>query len=71
VWEARRAGTAARTPADPAVTAQVIMTLVDSDRPPLRLFVGPYPYSVAEKTYHDRLETWREWRWLAEQAVPT
>jgi NAD(P)-dependent dehydrogenase (short-subunit alcohol dehydrogenase family) len=70
VREARRAGAAARTPADPALTARVILKLVDSEEPPLRLFVGPYPYAVAEKTYHDRLETWREWRWLAEQAVP-
>jgi hypothetical protein len=70
VREARRAGSAARAPADPALTAQVILKLVDSEEPPLRLFVGPYPYAVAEKTYQDRLETWREWRWLAEQAVP-
>jgi NAD(P)-dependent dehydrogenase (short-subunit alcohol dehydrogenase family) len=70
VREARRAGSAARGPADPALTAQVILKLVDSEEPPLRLFVGPYPYAVAEKTYHDRLETWRDRRWLAEQAVP-
>ena len=70
VREARRAGAAARAPADPAVTAQVVLKLVDSEEPPLRLFVGPYPYAVAEKTYQDRLATWREWRWLAEQAVP-
>jgi NAD(P)-dependent dehydrogenase (short-subunit alcohol dehydrogenase family) len=69
VREARRAGSAVRTPADPAVTAPVILTLVDSEKPPLRLFLGPYPYAVAEKAYQDRLETWREWRWLAEQAV--
>jgi NAD(P)-dependent dehydrogenase (short-subunit alcohol dehydrogenase family) len=70
VREARRAGAAARTPTDPAVTAQVILTLVDSEQPPLRLFIGPYPYPVAEKVYQDRLATWNEWRWLAEQAVP-
>ncbi|AGL16243.1 SDR family NAD(P)-dependent oxidoreductase [Actinoplanes sp. N902-109] len=69
VRAARRAGAAARNPADPAVTAKVILQLVDADQPPLRLFVGPYPYPVAEKLYRERLATWQEWRWLAEQAV--
>jgi NAD(P)-dependent dehydrogenase (short-subunit alcohol dehydrogenase family) len=68
VREARRAG--ARTPADPALTAQVILQLVDSEQPPLRLFIGSYPYPIAEKVYQERLSTWNEWRWLAEQAVP-
>lgn len=71
VREARRAGASARTPADPAVTAKVILQLVDADQPPLRLFLGPYPYAVAERLYQDRLSTWNEWRWLAEQATPS
>jgi NAD(P)-dependent dehydrogenase (short-subunit alcohol dehydrogenase family) len=70
VREARRAGAAARAAADPAVTAPVILGLVDADEPPLRLFIGPYPYRVAEKAYQDRLATWEKWRWLAEQAAP-
>jgi NAD(P)-dependent dehydrogenase (short-subunit alcohol dehydrogenase family) len=68
VREARRAGAVARTPADPLVTANVILQLVDAEQPPLRLFVGPYPYPVAEKLYRERLANWDEWRWLAEQA---
>jgi hypothetical protein len=68
VREARRSGAAARTPADPSVTAKVILQLVDAEQPPLRLFVGSYPYPVAEKVYQNRLATWQEWRWLAEQA---
>jgi NAD(P)-dependent dehydrogenase (short-subunit alcohol dehydrogenase family) len=70
IREARRAGSAARAPADPAVTATVVLQLVDAEQPPLRLFLGPYPYPVAEKLYRERLETWEQWRWLAEQAVP-
>lgn len=46
------------------------MQLVDADEPPLRLFLGPYPYPVAEKTYTDRLTTWDKWRFLSEQASP-
>lgn len=68
VREARRAGATARTPADPAVTADVILQLVDAEEPPLRLFLGPYPYPVAENLYRKRLATWEKWRWLAEQA---
>jgi NAD(P)-dependent dehydrogenase (short-subunit alcohol dehydrogenase family) len=69
VREARRAGAAARTPVDPAVTAGVVLQLVDAEEPPLRLFLGPYPYPIAEKLYHERLDTWEKWRWLAEQAT--
>lgn len=68
VREARRSGASARTPADPAVTADVVLQLVDTDKPPLRLFLGSYPYPVAEKVYAERLATWAAWRPLAEQA---
>ncbi|MEU4196390.1 SDR family oxidoreductase [Kribbella sp. NPDC026611] len=68
VREARRTTAAARTPAAPDVTAGVVLQLVDTDQPPLRLFLGSYPYPVAEKAYADRLATWTEWRPLAEQA---
>ncbi|NYH42701.1 NAD(P)-dependent dehydrogenase (short-subunit alcohol dehydrogenase family) [Micromonospora jinlongensis] len=70
VRQARRAGASARTPDDPALTAGVILQLVDSVEPPLRLFLGPYPYLLAETLYRDRLATWNDWRWLAEQAAP-
>lgn len=69
VREARRVGAAARAPIGPEVTANVILQLVDAEEPPLRLFVGPYPYPVAEKVYRERLAVWEKWRWLAEQAV--
>ncbi|MFJ6168645.1 SDR family oxidoreductase [Micromonospora orduensis] len=70
VRQARRAGAAARTPDDPALTAGVILQLVDAEEPPLRLFLGPYPYPLAETLYRNRLATWNDWRWLAEQAAP-
>lgn len=69
VREARRASAGARTPADPAVTAEVVLKLVDAAEPPLRLFLGPYPYAVVEKLYRDRLATWDDWRELAERAA--
>ncbi|MEU7843344.1 SDR family oxidoreductase [Micromonospora sp. NPDC049114] len=70
VRQARRAGASTRTPDDPALTAGVILQLVDSAEPPLRLFLGPYPYRLAETLYANRLATWHDWRWLAEQAGP-
>lgn len=60
VREARRAGATARTPADPESTAATILRLVDSEQPPLRLFVGPFPYAIAEQAYRERLATWAE-----------
>jgi NAD(P)-dependent dehydrogenase (short-subunit alcohol dehydrogenase family) len=68
VREARRAGATARAPRDPAVTADVILALVDLADPPLRLFLGDYPFAVAEKAYHERLATWQQWRELSERA---
>jgi NAD(P)-dependent dehydrogenase (short-subunit alcohol dehydrogenase family) len=68
IREARRAGAAARAPRDPAVTADVILALVDLPEPPLRLFLGGYPYPIAEKAYEQRLATWRQWRELSERA---
>jgi len=68
VREARRAGATARAPQDPRVTADVILELVDTEQPPLRLFLGTYPYPVVEAAYQKRLETWEAWRPLAAKA---
>jgi NAD(P)-dependent dehydrogenase (short-subunit alcohol dehydrogenase family) len=68
IREARRAGATARVPHDPSDTAQAILRLVDLPEPPLRLFLGGYPYPIAEKVYRDRLDTWQRWRELAETA---
>jgi hypothetical protein len=53
---------------DPQVTAAVILELVDAEEPPLRLFLGAYPYPVVEAAYQKRLETWDAWRNLATKA---
>ncbi|WP_406222056.1 SDR family oxidoreductase [Streptomyces canus] len=68
IREARRAGAGARAPQDPQTTAEVILELVDTDEPPLRLFLGTYPYPVVEAAYRRRLETWNAWRPLAARA---
>ncbi|MDQ1066266.1 SDR family oxidoreductase [Streptomyces canus] len=68
IREARRAGAGARVPQDPQTTAEVILELVDTDEPPLRLFLGTYPYPVVEAAYRRRLDTWNAWRPLAARA---
>jgi NAD(P)-dependent dehydrogenase (short-subunit alcohol dehydrogenase family) len=65
---ARRTAAAGRQPVDPAATAAAILALVDSAEPPLRLFLGSYPYAIAERAYEQRLATWRQWRELAGSA---
>jgi NAD(P)-dependent dehydrogenase (short-subunit alcohol dehydrogenase family) len=52
----------------PEVTAAAILTLVDADEPPLRLFLGTVPLAIAERTYADRLATWRAWQPVSERA---
>jgi NAD(P)-dependent dehydrogenase (short-subunit alcohol dehydrogenase family) len=66
----RRAAAASQEPVDPRRTAAAILALVDADEPPLRLFLGSYPYPIAERRYADRLDTWHKWRTVAESADP-
>ncbi|MFB6437716.1 hypothetical protein ACFCVY_13180 [Streptomyces sp. NPDC056411] len=65
---ARRAGASTRAPQDPRATAAVVLERVDTDAPPLRLFLGTYPYPVVEAAYRRRLDTWQDWRHLASRA---
>jgi NAD(P)-dependent dehydrogenase (short-subunit alcohol dehydrogenase family) len=61
----RRAG---NTPGDPTASAEAVLRVVDADEPPLRVFFGATPLSIAEKDYASRLETWRAWQPVAELA---
>jgi hypothetical protein len=52
---------------DPAATSAAILKVVDSDRPPLRLFLERDPL-VVSRDYESRLETWRGWQPVAAEA---
>jgi NAD(P)-dependent dehydrogenase (short-subunit alcohol dehydrogenase family) len=39
-----------------------VLTLVDSDNPPLRLFLGEDPLRIAVEDYGSRLATWAQWQ---------
>jgi NAD(P)-dependent dehydrogenase (short-subunit alcohol dehydrogenase family) len=55
-------------PGDPAATRDAILRLVDSENPPLRLFLGEAPLGIAAADYESRLAAWREWQPVAAAA---
>ncbi len=61
---AKRRGTLG-TPGDPVATRAAVLTLVDSDDPPLRVFFGEVPLAIATADYESRLATWNEWQPLS------
>ena len=56
------------TPGDPAATRDAVLRLVDTENPPLRLFLGEAPLGIATADYESRLATWREWQPVAAAA---
>ncbi|MGD0699134.1 MAG: SDR family oxidoreductase [Trebonia sp.] len=53
------------TPGEPSATRDAILTLVDTENPPLRLFLGESPLGIATADYDSRLASWREWQPVA------
>jgi len=52
-------------PGDPAATRDAILRVVDSDNPPLRLFLGDSPLRIAVADYGSRLSAWARWQPVA------
>jgi NAD(P)-dependent dehydrogenase (short-subunit alcohol dehydrogenase family) len=52
-------------PGDPKATRAAILTIVDADVPPLRVFFGDGPLALATADYESRLALWREWEPLS------
>jgi NAD(P)-dependent dehydrogenase (short-subunit alcohol dehydrogenase family) len=65
---AKNRPTAAAKPGDPTATRAPILKIVDADEPPLRVFFGKIPLSIATKDYESRLATWNAWQPLSEEA---
>jgi NAD(P)-dependent dehydrogenase (short-subunit alcohol dehydrogenase family) len=55
-------------PGDPAATRGAILTIVDADKPPLRVFFGTTPLQVATHDYESRLAGWNEWQPVSVEA---
>jgi NAD(P)-dependent dehydrogenase (short-subunit alcohol dehydrogenase family) len=46
---------------DPKDTSAAILAVVDSDEPPLRLFLGAHPLDMAKADYAGRIAEWEKW----------
>jgi NAD(P)-dependent dehydrogenase (short-subunit alcohol dehydrogenase family) len=64
--EQRRARVA--RPGDPAASAAAVLKIVDAENPPLRIFFGRGPLSIATRDYESRLAEWRAWEQLSTEA---
>jgi NAD(P)-dependent dehydrogenase (short-subunit alcohol dehydrogenase family) len=53
------------TPGDPRATRDAVLTLVDAEDPPLRVFFGEAPLGIASADYEARLATWNRWQPLS------
>jgi NAD(P)-dependent dehydrogenase (short-subunit alcohol dehydrogenase family) len=53
------------TPGDPVASRRAVLAVVEAENPPLRLFLGEAPLSIATRDYESRLASWREWQPLA------
>jgi NAD(P)-dependent dehydrogenase (short-subunit alcohol dehydrogenase family) len=58
-------------PGNPVATRDAILQVVDSDNPPLRLFLGESPLRIAVADYGSRLSTWAQWQQVAAGAQGT
>ncbi|MEU1283302.1 SDR family NAD(P)-dependent oxidoreductase [Kitasatospora sp. NPDC005856] len=53
---------------DPAAAGRALLRLVDTERPPLRVFFGSQGHPMLRQVYADRLATWEEWAELSTEA---
>jgi NADP-dependent 3-hydroxy acid dehydrogenase YdfG len=53
---------------DPEATPAALIKLIDSEQPPLRLFLGSVAYPWAKQVYEQKLATWEEWKDVAAAA---
>lgn len=71
--EAREAAQRARATrtsksGDPKASAAAVLKIVDAEKPPLRVFFGELPLSLAKADYESRLRTWAQWQPVAIEA---
>lgn len=68
VREAAKSRPSAANQGEPTATRGPILKVVDSENPPLRVFLGKAPLEIATKDYESRLATWNEWQSVSEEA---
>jgi NAD(P)-dependent dehydrogenase (short-subunit alcohol dehydrogenase family) len=52
----------------PEATVEAVLKLVDSEHPPLRLFLGKVALPWVKQVYAERLATWEEWKEVSANA---
>jgi hypothetical protein len=52
----------AESPGNPTATRGAMHKVVDADKPPLRIFFGKAPLTIATQDYESRLAIWNEWQ---------
>jgi len=52
----------------PEATTEAVLKLVDSENPPLRLFLGKVAYPWVKQTYEGRYAEWDQWNEVASAA---
>lgn len=52
----------------PEATSEAVLKLVDSENPPLRLFLGKVALPLVKQVYEQRLASWEEWQPVAAAA---
>ncbi|CAN5249269.1 hypothetical protein BH09ACT10_BH09ACT10_30790 [soil metagenome] len=68
VREARQKQRGSMPIGDPVATRTAIMKVVDAEKPPLRIFFGKMPLTIATADYESRLATWNEWQDVSVEA---
>ncbi|KYH07213.1 short-chain dehydrogenase/reductase [Chryseobacterium cucumeris] len=58
-------GVSAHDYGDPKATVPVILKLIDTINPPLRLFLGKIGLNKTKKEYAEKIKTWEEWNDVA------
>jgi NAD(P)-dependent dehydrogenase (short-subunit alcohol dehydrogenase family) len=66
VAEARK--TRLSVPGNHVASAKALLTVVDAEQPPLRVFFGLTPLSIAKADYASRIENWEKWNHVAVEA---
>lgn len=61
VREKRKKASTGNTVGDAQATADIVLKLVDSNYPPLRLLMGKNTFERVEKEYENRISEWKEW----------
>ena len=68
IRETREANAGKMQKGNPAATADAILELAVTEKPPLRIFLGKLSLTFIEPVYNKKLAIWKEWQPVSEKA---